>query len=186
MGAATRSLGGGDSSTDSESEPEGPVADDAGGFDAAVEHLLSRRAELAAAREEVEPNFTWTLRGGRWTAEHLGVPYDSFRAYALPAAPLAWCRLMNITATATFSIRLYSEDGARMLAEFWCHRMEWLYSFWTEADDPAETFRYSAAALDAYVWPPAVAAARADASVAMANRMDEIAEKRPADRWMVA
>lgn len=127
----------GESESDSDSEGSLPELGGSDDGDDAVDALLAKRAELEETREEQGPNFLWTLRGGRWTAKHTGMAYDSFRAYAVAGNPATWCGLMSIVATATFSIRLYTEDGARMLADNWCHRMEFLYKFWQDSgEDP--------------------------------------------------
>ena len=86
-------------------------------------------------------NFKVQVRGGAWTAEHTGMAIDSFRAFATRGFASQLCARFHIGATATFSIRLYSEDGAQRLAHLWCHKMEWLLQLWC-AHDRDDAFRF--------------------------------------------
>ena len=92
-------------------------------------------AALAEAREQWEveqpkglEHFTWTIRGGLWTAAHTGLPYDSFRSQASTATGKDFLRKKGLHQSATFSLSLYGEPAAATLAKYWVARMAFLLS----------------------------------------------------------
>ena len=62
------------------------------------------------------------------------------------------CARFHMGSTATFSIRLYSEDGAQRLAQLWCHRMQWFLQLW-QAHDRDEGFRFGEHEISMYEEP---------------------------------
>ena len=95
-------------------------------FDAA-DALADRRAELAAAAAVEPVAFFWTLRGGRWTAEHHGVAYDSYRAQARGGSPSTFCVLHRMAMAATFAVARYTEEVCLQLTKLWIHRMFFVF-----------------------------------------------------------
>ena len=70
----------------------------------------------------------WSVLGGAWTAKFKGVAFDSIQGCSSSAAGARWARSVGLNPTASFSIRLYSEQGARLLAETWTARMNAFYA----------------------------------------------------------
>ena len=118
-----------------------------------VDMLYKRRYLLAHDATEVA-DFKVQLRGGQWTAAHVGEAYDSFRSFAMKGDASRLCALFGMTATATFSIKLYTEAGAERLAQLWCHRLQWYLDVWM-AHGRAEDFRFDDALVASYDEPPA-------------------------------
>ena len=96
--------------------------------------------------------FFWTLRGGRWTAEHRGVAYDSYRAQARGGSPSTFCVLHRLPKTATFAVARYSEDVCLELAKLWIHRMTFLYELWFRTG-LAKPVLYTSGLLSSYKVP---------------------------------
>ena len=92
--------------------------------------LADKRAELDARGTFEEDSFVVTVRGGQWTADHLGVAFDSYRGMARRGAPSEFCLSHGIPQSATFSIHKYHEDNCILLCKLWVSRMRFLYSLW--------------------------------------------------------
>lgn len=103
--------------------------DDDEAFDAA-RALADRRDELRALDGMMPDLFTWNLRGGSWTAAHLGVAYDSYRAFARGGSAKQFCRLHRLKKSATFAIARYGERKCLLLVRLWIHRMQFLFQIW--------------------------------------------------------
>ena len=69
--------------------------------------------------------------------------------------------MVNIVPTATFALRTYTEDGAKDIADFWCHRMEFLYGLWIDGGGDHD-FKFTVPMLREYVQPAEVEAFFAD------------------------
>jgi hypothetical protein len=102
------SHGGGD---DWHSSSDGGSNDDLDVFGA----LADKRAELDAHGTFEENPFAWGVRGGQWTADHLGVAFDSYRGFAKAGLPSDFCECHRVPKSATFSIRKYQDDNCAML-----------------------------------------------------------------------
>ena len=108
---------------------------------------------MAHAATEVT-DFKVQLRGGQWTATRVGEAFDSFRVFAMKGDASRLCASFGMTATATFSIKLYTEAGAERLAQLWCHRMQGYLDIW-RAHGAADDFRFDDAVLSSYEEPEA-------------------------------
>ena len=89
--------------------------------------LHLRRAEVAGLEKE-SVAFTWTVLGGKWTMEHKGVAYDSYRGQAVDKAGREWAAKYHLTASATFSLSKYGPDTCAVLVQFWCDKMNHYYN----------------------------------------------------------
>ena len=138
--------------------------------------LHERRYVLAHAATEV-PDFKVQVRGGHWTAAHVGEPYDSFRSFAMKGDASRLCALFGMTATATFSIKLYTEVGAERLAQLWCHRLQWYLDLWM-SHGKADDFHFDDAVLSTYE-EPEVGLGHLEASVSLQRRLATIRAIRP-------
>lgn len=94
-------------------------------------------AERARVRDEavVVEGFRVLVRGGRWCMEQHGVPYDSYRAEAIPGTATDFCNMYHITKTATFSLRQYGEEDALVLANGWARRVQTFFAEWQQGRD---------------------------------------------------
>ena len=118
---------------------------------ASMEALWAKRHELAGAAEH-EIGFDYTVRGGKWTAKHVGVLYDSYRAEARTPGAKNFCKLYNIPKSATFSVKKYKEDWCVILCKLWTSRMSHVYGIFT-THESIEKYKFERADSDAYVLP---------------------------------
>ena len=65
-----------------------------------------------------------------------------------------WCERFNWRTSATFSMELYTEEGATILAHEWCKRSSYFMRLWLVAG-ANDDFVYDQAMVDAYVEGPA-------------------------------
>ena len=70
------------------------------------DELMHRRALWAAEYGEGVEHFATTVRGGEWTASHVGEAVDSLRCYASTAQAKQFCAAHLLAKTSTFSLRL--------------------------------------------------------------------------------
>ena len=96
--------------------------------DADVFEEVRRRRDAWDAEHgvPVEIHFSVSLRGGAWTAAHVGEPVDSVRCQAASHKAREFCRLHGMPSSGTFSLRLYGEDVCGHMAAIWVHRMSFL------------------------------------------------------------
>lgn len=99
---------------------------------AAFAALEGKRAETAGL-DAPASDFRTSIRGGRWTATNVGVPFDSVRGQASGVEPARFCRLFKLTKTATFAYRLYGDRVAESLAQFWCERLQHFYTIFVSS-----------------------------------------------------
>ena len=156
--------------------------------DDVMDALYERRAELAADAPAPLRDFVYVVRGGTWTAEHVGLPYDSFRGEARGGEAKRFCDRFKLTKTATFAIRLYTEALAQELAIEWCTRRQFFYDLWDAGGRPAD-FQFSAEDIASYVERLAFSEAAAVAGPRCLVRVNQIRAERPcrvdAWRWLL-
>lgn len=166
---------GGHDGVDGDSLPDAPNEDHLpeDELDAAVDELYERRFFWQTNDEAGQSeDFRWALRGGRWLAQRTGQAYDSFRAYACGSSSSQWCAMVRLTPTATFATRLYTEQGAALLCRVWCHKMQFLYDVWREAQVGGDVL--VAEVLGAYRPPPEAEQLEGMGSSPCARRLGEI------------
>ena len=104
--------------------------------DEAVLKLLKRRAELdAEPASEARLFYVWKLREGQWSGQGLGLSFDCYAASVLPAttaADIVDC-VPKLKKSWSFSISLYGDAGARVLAKAWIDRHFFFLRSWMEA-----------------------------------------------------
>ena len=66
-------------------------------------------------------DFVVDFRGGKYTQSQKGVVIDSVRARAVGSAAMGWCGKFGLSKSATFSLAMYGEPEATLLA-FECAR----------------------------------------------------------------
>ena len=111
------------------------------GADEVFAALYDRREEWHLRDGAKSSDFTICLLGGKWTMDHLGVPYDAFQGKSASGAASAWCARFSLPKSGRFSIAAYSEATACIMATAWCGHMQHLYDLWVLADD--DSFRYT-------------------------------------------
>ena len=141
-----------------------------------IDLLYERRYLLAHAATEVT-DLKVQLRGGQRAAAHVGEAYDSFRSFAMKRDASRLCALFGMTATATISIKLYTEAGAERLAQLWCHRLQRYLDLW-RAHGKADDFHFDDAVLSTYEEPEA-GPGDLDACVSFQRRLATIRASRP-------
>lgn len=126
--------------SDSESDASIPeLEEDAAA--AAFSSLEAKRYEVDTSMSSDGCDFRVTIRGGAWTARHLGVPFDSVRGAAFGPEPIRFCKRYRLPQSGTFAYRLYSDRVAECLARFWCQRLQALYDTYLFARE--EQYRFS-------------------------------------------
>lgn len=101
------------------------------------EELQKRRALWAAQHEEdMAVHFATQLRGGRWTAAHVGEVVDSLRCYAATQAARDFCASHQMAKSCTLSLRLYGDEVCQQLGTVWMARMTFLMGAAAGVGDP--------------------------------------------------
>jgi hypothetical protein len=136
---------------DVESGGQGESSDWDVDAEAVMDELLRKRAELAPP-DVAEENFSYSLRGGQWTAAKKGVAFDCFLGSAKGHASVAFCEQFAMHRSGSFSIALYGEHEGLLLVKAWVHRMEFLMQVWVAAGSLAD-FQFSAEDLSRYEGP---------------------------------
>jgi hypothetical protein len=151
------------------------------GGDEAVEELIRRRAELGDdPGEEWRTFFCWKLRGGRWTGENKGVAFDCYAAYALKgtSAETFVSNYAKLRMSGSWSIRLYGDREALVLARAWIHRNFHFLKLWMEGGS-RDDHVFSAADVLAYVELPELVALSAEAEGPLAERIVQLRSLQP-------
>ena len=104
------------------------------------EALAAKKDEMHTHGAESEGPFAWKVMGGSWTKAHLGVDYDAFRAECRTAAAKEFVAMYSMQYSASFTLTLYGEDLAKLLAEYWTKKMSWYYDRWVLADRGLHVF----------------------------------------------
>jgi hypothetical protein len=99
------------------------------------EEVSQKRMLWAAEHGQPEEHFGSTLRGGAWTAAHSGQAVDSVRCFAKSMEAREFCQQHRLAKTATFSLRLYSDEVCALLGRVWTDRMSFLMERVASAPD---------------------------------------------------
>eukprot|EP00971_Amphidinium_carterae_P227876 4519909-Amphidinium_carterae.1 len=109
--------------------------------------------ELSYAQEE---HFVMVVKGGRWAQAVLNTNFHLVEAKASSDVVARWCQERGLHRLASFTFTKYTERGASLLAQLWCHRMSHLYAL--SADGSLGSSSASAAnGVAAYEEPEAAA-----------------------------
>lgn len=92
--------------------------------------LSAKRVEMQASGAEAALPFAWRVMGGAWTREHMGTDFDAFRGEARSTTAHTFATMYSLQRSASFSLALYGEDSARILSEYWCAKMNFLFAMW--------------------------------------------------------
>lgn len=116
-----------------------PLPQDA--VEAAFDALHQRRAEVAGADAAVAQGFAWTVLGGKWTLQHRGVAFDSYRGQASSKAAKEWAASHHLQASSTFSLAKYGPEICGVLVQCWTDKMNHFYE--VSGRRPAPAFSFS-------------------------------------------
>ena len=81
---------------------------------------------LADMPEEPAQHFKTPLRGGAWTAMHIGTVADSARAFAATAEAKQFCQEHGLPQSATFALSRFGSRACALLSQYWVSKMNWL------------------------------------------------------------
>ncbi|CAK0826209.1 unnamed protein product [Prorocentrum cordatum] len=123
--------GGGDASSDSDGVDEADGDLDEIDMDKVLEELEEKRKAEGKAAAEAEAHFHWVVRGGAWTAEHVGVAFDSFRATFKTPLGREMLRKYGFAQSCTFSLAKFGDEFARALAGYWVAKMTYFFDDWS-------------------------------------------------------
>lgn len=130
-------------------------------IDSAFAQLEEKRAEWRASDDFVATDFETHIRGGRWTAARAGVPFDCIVGRPCTEAARQWIREYGLPSMASYSYRRFGEKTAAILAQAWCHRMQYLLGVYIEHGGGA--YHFASADFDAYPEPEGLRELRAAA-----------------------
>lgn len=102
---------------------------------------LEERRRSSVEGQAMATPFVWSVLGGQWTAAHKGVVYDAFKGRSTSALSKQWAASHSLLASASFSVKLYGDEGAQLLVETWVHRMNSFYTI--SRGSLCEQFRFS-------------------------------------------
>ena len=135
--------------------------------------LEQKRQEWADDVVGYDGDFNITLTGGPAVMREHGLAFQAFKGLVRQGSPAElWCGQHGLAKSASFSLAMYGEQTARIMAHAWCHRMHYFYSLWVAADDPS--FRYTDEDVAAYAEQPAfsdLASGLEGAQLARANKI---------------
>ena len=115
-------------------------------------------------------DFRVTLLGGAWQQRHKGTTYVAFKgAVRQGSTSEHWCLQYNMPKSARFEISLYGEGGAYIMANAWCHRLNFLCSLYAECQGTG--FKYHANCMADYKEPPEFVVFAEAAPKAQLNRV---------------
>ena len=141
----------------------------------AVIKLVEKRVELGVDSDEANLFFVWQLRGGKWTGEHKGIAFDCYSASIRRGTLAAEYILVysNLKASASFSIALYGDETALVLARAWIHRHWHFFQLWRAAGGAAIK-HFSEAEVKSYSEPEEFQALARDAKGPLLARIAQL------------
>lgn len=139
--------------------------------------VQGRRLLWAAEHGEGVEHFGSSLRGGQWTAAHVGDAVDSLRCSATTARAKRVCHLHDMPLSATFSLKMYGDEVASLLGEVWIARMVFIMGIVELGGRPEE--HLPKGALDMFEVPEAAVDLRARGMRAVNRRLDLILGLKP-------
>ena len=87
------------------------------------------------APPDIGEDFFVTVLGGRWTMEHLHMPWDALAAKSRGGLPVHFCTTFRLQRSVRFSRNRYGAEVCLRLCTEWCRRMQYFYTWWVENTD---------------------------------------------------
>ena len=134
--------------------------------------LALKRHEMALSGAAAELAFSWKVMGGTWTKAHLGLDYDAFRAEARSQHAKEFVALYGLQKSASFTLALYGDDIAKLLAGYWCDKMVHFYGIWSSSKIVGHVF--SDVEVQSFVEPKAFTDVFARANGKISARMRQL------------
>lgn len=101
--------------------------------------MAERRAQWADEEQVKGDDFDVQMLGDRWTEDLRHKAFDSIIGLARASAK-PWCKIYGLSTKTYYSIKLYTESGATLMAQEWCDRMQHFYDIWKAQGDAQYTF----------------------------------------------
>jgi len=141
-----------------------------------LKELEAKRGELKEAAPSKD-NFTFGVRGGKWTAEMHGVAYDSYRCSAKTALGKEMLHRYGKQQSLTFAIAKFGEEVAMLACTYWCSKMEHWLQVWLA--NGKGTYVFTDEDLAGFQEPQAFTAALATVSEPGRRRLVELQQLKP-------
>jgi hypothetical protein len=100
--------------------------------DSIFDQLHQKRMAMAMDQQNAQQHFSINIRGGRWTMQHNGMSYDSYRAKADGSDAENFCTDLGWPKTFTAAVKTYGDHNAHALCRCWQHRMMHLFRHFVE------------------------------------------------------
>ena len=113
-----------------------------------------------------------------WTAANNNTPFDIFCAKGSNTMAVEFCQRYGLVKSGSFSISVYTEAHANILAQIWCDRRQFLFDVWNERGSHFN-FQFSEADLAQYSVPPAAQEITMRGNSHAKSRMDTILGLKP-------
>eukprot|EP00971_Amphidinium_carterae_P328608 6460566-Amphidinium_carterae.1 len=135
--------------------------------------------ETTYAQEE---HFVMVVKGGRWAQAVLNTNFHLVEAKAKTEDVARWCQMKGFNRLASFTFTKYTERGASLLAQLWCHRMSHYYTH-TAAGTHSSSTSERQDVVSAYVEPEAASILVRNCGnlQAVQKRLTEIRAMRPTE-----
>jgi hypothetical protein len=169
--------------SDSECEEQSDILDDGEDseahfdLDEVVARLEEKREIEAARAPPPDEHFQWRVIGGAWTAAHLGLDYNLFRADGKSTLGRQFLHQYGFKQSCSFALNKFGEDLARVLSVYWVEKMKYFMQVWTEHGQGM--YEFSEADLTAFREPAAFSEAFGPALALQQKRMMELRALRP-------
>ena len=130
--------------------------------------LEQKRRSMDAA--STHGDFRWSIMGGRWTREHLGVNTNCYRGYAASAPAKAFCQEMGLYKSFDVSIKDAGDASAMTLVHEWSMKMQIIYATWSDSDHG----NWWGRGIDSYAESPEITTIYDSASAHLRLRIDHL------------
>lgn len=171
-----RDPAGGEQSNPNDTEPQ--TADQEFEVPGDMWEQLGELRLAASVAQAGSKAFVWSVLGGQWTASHKGVAHGAFKGRSTAADAKRWAQSHSLTPSASFSVKMYGEQSAQLLAEAWTGRVNKFFQI--SGGGLKGTFSFSDVHLASVGNSEEFELARAGAKGAARSRFDAVARLSPA------
>ena len=95
--------------------------------DAVFEDSQMARLHWCSQADNANPNYSYTLVGGTWTARREGISYNRFEASCRGEYVSTWNARRGLPRCGSYAIKTYGLGACRTLAAAWCHCMQYFF-----------------------------------------------------------
>ena len=104
------------------------------------EALAAKRKEWEAQGILQGEDFVTFFKGGQWTAQHKGKALDTLVGQAKRGHATRWCNMRQMKKIVGFSLALYGEGPAFVMALGWRRRMQHFHGLWLNSLGAGNSF----------------------------------------------